>query len=280
MKYFIFFHSFLFFFSRISINMIIYGVSTLNKSIVIEEGDEYKSPFRIAFIIFTFLLALTNVMSTIHHFIKSKKIIQFRFFNFHTQHQKLKISSFIILFTYILHTIIHTFHYMDNIYRPVDYFEPKYLYQKYFLSTMEITFYFNFPLTICGILFMKTLFKKGYVDYTYLLMYICSSLMTLMHYRIESPSFYSFSVNFSIAGEGIFIFFLICATFLIRQKPEKKYHKLFIVLFFTLILCVLILKNLGIWWTLAYLILFSMVIFKLTEGIMYENYERLPTTEN
>ncbi|CAO3620342.1 unnamed protein product [Cunninghamella blakesleeana] len=145
---------------------------------------------------------------------------------------------------------------------------------------MEITFFFNFPLTICGILFMKTLFKNGYADYTYLVMYICSSLMTLMHYRIESPSLYSFGVNFSIAGEGVSIFFLICSTFLIRQRPEKKYHKLFIVLFFTLILCALILKNLGIWWMLAYLIPFSMVAYKLTEGIMYENYERLPTTES
>ncbi|CAO3641646.1 unnamed protein product [Cunninghamella echinulata] len=158
---------------------------------------------------------------------------------------------------------------MDNIHRPVAYFEPKYLYQKYILSTMEITFFFNFPLTLCG-----------YVDYTYLVMYICSSLMTLMHYRIESPSFYSSSVNFSIAGEGVSILLLICVTFIIRQKPEKKYHKLFIVFFFSLIMSFLIFFNLGIWWTLIYLFLFTMVIFKLTEGIMYENYEKLPAFEN
>lgn len=254
--------------------MITYGISTLDKPIVIHEDDENISPFRIIFLILTFLLALTNIMLVMNYFIKSKKIIQFRFFL-----QQSSKNSFIILITYILHTVIHTFHYMDNIYRPVSYFEPKYLYQKYILSTMELTFYFNFPLTVCGILFMKNLFKKGYIDYTYLIAYICSSLMTLMHYRIESPSLYTLGVNFSIAGEGASIFLLICVTFLVRQKPEKKYHKLFIVLFFTFMICILISRNLGIWWMLTYLMFFTIVIIKLTEGIMYENYGRLPTTE-
>ncbi|KAI7906388.1 uncharacterized protein BX663DRAFT_483137 [Cokeromyces recurvatus] len=129
---------------------------------------------------------------------------------------------------YILHVIIHNFHYMDNIYRPVDYFEPKYLYQKYIFSTMEITFFFNFPVTICGIVFMKKLFNNGYVDFSYLTAYICSSLMTLMHYRIESPTLYTPLVNFSITGEGVSIFLFICITFIIKQRPEKKKHKLFI----------------------------------------------------
>ncbi|ORZ04478.1 hypothetical protein BCR42DRAFT_429158 [Absidia repens] len=255
--------------------MIKYGTSTLGKPILIQEDDENVSTLRITFIILTCVLALTNIMLVTRYFMRSNKLIQFRFFL-----QQTPKNALLVLITYLLHTVIHTFHYMDNIYRPVDYFEPKYLYQRYILSTMEITFYFNFPLTLCGILFMKHLFQKGYVEYTYLVAYICSSLMTLMHYRIESPSLYTFGVNFSIAGEGGSILLLICATFLIRQKPEKKYHKLFIVTFFTLMMCLLISKNLGIWWMLAYLVFFTIVIIKLTEGIMYENYQRLPTTES
>lgn len=258
--------------------MITYGISTLGKPIVIYEGDEKYTLLRIIFIVITFLLAIINIFCVIKYFkkfINSKKIIQFRFLI--KQNYK---NSLIVLSTYIIHTIIHSFHYIDNIFRPVSYFEPKYLYQKYILSTMEITFYFNFPLTICGILFMKNLFKKGYVDYTYLTSYICSSLMTLMHYRIEKPSFYTLSVNFSIAGEGLSIFLFICATFMIKQKPEKKYFKLFIVLFFAFIVCLLILTNLGFLWMLISLILFMIIIYKLTEGIMYENYERLPNIEN
>ncbi|CAO3640318.1 unnamed protein product [Mucor fragilis] len=254
--------------------MITYGTSALGKPIVTSEGDESSNPIRVAFMVLTFVLASINIALVTGYFFSSSKMIQFRFFI--KQNSK---SSIFILAAYVLHTAIHSFHYIDNIHRPVSYFEPKYLYQKYIVSTMEITFYFNFPLTLCGVLFMKSLFKKGYIDYTYLIAYICSSLMTLMHYRIESPSMYSASVNFSIAGEGVAILLLICVAFLVRQKPEKKYHKLFIVSFFTILVCALISKNMGVWWMLAYLALFSVVIVKLTEGYMYETYERLPSSE-
>lgn len=42
---------------------------------------------------------------------------------------------------YVLNLIVHSLHYMDNIYRPIAYCEPKWLYDKYLLSTMEITFF-------------------------------------------------------------------------------------------------------------------------------------------
>ncbi|KAL9545786.1 hypothetical protein MBANPS3_006987 [Mucor bainieri] len=242
--------------------MITYGTSTLGKPIVTGEGDESSHPIRIGFLVLTFILASINVGLVTSYFLTSNKLIQFRFLI--KQDSR---NAIFLLAAYVLHTAIHTFHYIDNIHRPVSYFEPKYLYQKYILSTMEITFYFNFPLTLCGVLFMRSLFKKAY---------ICSSLMTLMHYRIESPSMYSASVNFSIAGEGVSILLLICVAFLVRQKPEKKYHKLSIVSIFTILICALISKNLGIWWMLTYLALFSIVIVKLTEGYMYETYERLP----
>ncbi|GAN08187.1 hypothetical protein MAM1_0192d07694 [Mucor ambiguus] len=95
-----------------------------------------------------------------------------------------------------------------------------------------------------------------------------------MHYCIESPSMYSASVDFSIAGEGVSILLFIC----VRQKSGKKYRKLFIVSF-TILVCALISKSLGTWWMLAYLALFSVVIAKLTEGYMYKTYERLPSME-
>jgi hypothetical protein len=217
-----------------------------------------------------------NIVFTIKNYLKfknEKKIINFRFI------KKNNKNSIIIIVFYILHVIIHNFHFIDNIYRPVFYFEPKYLYQKYVFSTMEITFFFNFPVTICGIIFMKKLLKHGYVDYTYLTTYICSSLMTIMHYRIESPIYYTPLVNFSIAGEGISIFIFMFFTFTIRQKPEKKKHKLFIVTFFTILISFIILVNLGIIYMLISLVLFMIIIIKLTEGIIYENYEKIPTSE-
>lgn len=257
--------------------MIKYGLSTLGKPILIHEDFEDQHNYlRLFFVLVTFLLMFLNIILTIKNYLKfkdEKKIIKFRFVKKNIQN-----SMFIVIF-YIIHVIIHNFHYMDNIYRPVDYFEPKYLYQKYIFSTMEITFFFNFPVTICGIIFMKKLFKNGYVDYSYLTTYICSSLMTLMHYRIESPTLYSQLVNFSIAGEGFSIFTFICLTFIIKQKPEKKKHKLFIIMFFTIIISMIILVNFGIIYMLISLILFMIIIIKLTEGIIYEHYEKIPTSE-
>lgn len=127
---------------------------------------------------------------------------------------------------------------------------------------------------------MKNLFKKGYVEYTYLISYVCSSLLTLMHYRIENPYFYGTSVNLSIIGEGAAIFLFICVTFMIRQKPEKKYCKLFIVISLTVTLCILIFVNFGFLYMISSALLFTLIIIKLTEGIIYENYEKIPTTEN
>ncbi|KAI7896802.1 uncharacterized protein EV154DRAFT_547059 [Mucor mucedo] len=257
--------------------MIEYGTSTLNKPILIHEGvDEQQSFFRLLFILVTFLLMLSNIVLTTKNYFAFKsdrKSIKFRFIK--QNHQ----NATLIVIVYLIHVVVHNFHFMDNIYRPVDYFEPKYLYQKYILSTMEITFFFNFPVTICGIAFMKKLFNNGYVDFSYLTAYICSSLMTLMHYRIESPTLYAPLVNFSIAGEGVSIFLFICVTFIIQQKPEKKKHKLFIIIFFTAIISIIMLFNAGVVYMLITLVLFIIVIAKLTEGIIYENYERIPLAE-
>ncbi|KAG2206311.1 hypothetical protein INT47_007325 [Mucor saturninus] len=219
---------------------------------------------------------VSNIVLTTKNYFAFKsdrKSIKFRFIK--QNHQ----NATLIVVVYLIHVVVHNFHFMDNIYRPVDYFEPKYLYQKYILSTMEITFFFNFPVTICGIAFMKKLFNNGYVDFSYLTAYICSSLMTLMHYRIESPTLYAPLVNFSIAGEGVSIFLFICVTFIIQQKPEKKKHKLFIIIFFTAIISIIMLFNAGVVYMLITLVLFIIVIVKLTEGIIYENYERIPLAE-
>lgn len=241
--------------------MIKYGLSSLGRPIVIE--DEIFSPIRITFIITTFCIGLVNVGLVIKYFKDSKKIIHFKYL--------IRQNPWMIYTAYILHVFVHTFHYIDNIARPVAYFEPKYLYQKYILSPMEITFYFNIPLTFSGIIFMKNLYKKGYVEYSYLSTYVCSSLMTLMHYRIESPSFYSPLVNFSIVGEGLTIFLFICSAFMIEQQPQSKNlnYKLFILLFISLIVCLLILTNVGWSWAIVAFVMFAIVILKVIETTNY-----------
>jgi hypothetical protein len=128
------------------------------------------------------------------------------------------------LFTaYASHLLIHTAHFADNIARPVAYFEPEWLYQRYVLSTMEITFFFNLPMTVLGALCVVPLLEhvasasaprhtgeeeeerrgRGQWLGSAMLFYTSLSLLTLMHYTVEPPQSYAPEVNFTIAGEGV-----------------------------------------------------------------------------
>jgi len=115
-----------------------YDLSTYGKRIVINEGFDDLPTIRIVFIMITILFGL---------FLKFNEALVF--WSLWLARKR----SNIITLLYIIYTcssVIHIVHYADNIARPVQYYEPKYLYEKYILSTMEITFYFNFPVSLIG----------------------------------------------------------------------------------------------------------------------------------
>ncbi|KAI8064764.1 hypothetical protein BC940DRAFT_335164 [Gongronella butleri] len=239
--------------------MATYGISTFGKPIVIDEGGD-AHPLRVVFAILTFCIGFGNVCLVTWYFKQSNKQIHFKYVT--------RQSPWTIFSAYVLHTFVHTFHYIDNILRPVAYFEPKYLYQRYLLSTMEVTFFFNVPLTIAGIALMKTLCRQGFLEHGYLAAYICSSLMTLMHYRIEPPASYTAIVNASIAGEGLAIGLFLAAAFLIKQQPVTKkmvYYKLLILAFVAAIIGILLLVNSGALIALFALSLFGAIMVKSAE---------------
>jgi hypothetical protein len=63
---------------------------------------------------------------------------------------RLVVAFALVSVLYNSHQAIHIAHFADNIARPVDYKEPKWLYDRYLVSTMEITFAFNVPVSIFG----------------------------------------------------------------------------------------------------------------------------------
>src|SRR5690606_15714855 len=73
-------------------------------------------------------------------------------------------------------------------------------------STMEITFFFNFPIlllgTICSYSFFSATSSQSRSLCYGLLLFSSTSIFTLLHYNVEPPSSYSLFVNFTIAGEG------------------------------------------------------------------------------
>jgi len=130
---------------------------------------------------------------------------------------------------YILNVIVHTLHYADNIYRPVDYYEPRWLYRRYLFETMEITFFINFPILISGSISIGRLFdfQKSKLIIRRspcygMFAFIAGSLMTVMHYRVEPPSSYKLEVNGTIAGEGVLA--LVLAGIVFRCMAMTRDH--------------------------------------------------------
>jgi len=197
-----------------------FGISTFYEPILISEGP--LPPIRVAFITLTILFGIIAAFHVSYHL--------YLLFRQSTKWTKTGIWPVLPFFSaYLCHLIIHTAHFADNIARPVEYFEPKWLYQRYILSTMEITFFFNIPMTLYGavrmVKFLGGYFLEGetlHVDLSNqmetngnsmnsklrqmrdkMYLYSSMSILTLMHYVVEPPQSYTFPVNFTIAGEGI-----------------------------------------------------------------------------
>lgn len=118
--------------------MAIFDLSSNGRTIVINEGSDDVTAIRTIFMVVTLLLGLL-----------ARFLEALIFWSLWLARKKSNIIT-ILYVVYVCNGIIHTVHYVDNIGRPVYYYEPKWLYQKYLLSTMEITFYVNFPITFVG----------------------------------------------------------------------------------------------------------------------------------
>lgn len=201
-----------------------YDLSSYGRMYVVNEELEYLPITRQIFAVITAvvgIIALTRFALVL----SSKTSSSLRLTNLHkTTHGR-------VVLVYIISHIIHSIHYVDNICRPVEYFEPKWLYQKYFMSEMELTFYANFPITFFGLYFMERLIsgidRKKHDDTVNacknMIWYLLGSLLTLGHYRTEPPWKYEPFVNFTIAGEGVAT--ILLAVFLYQLRKESLIKK-------------------------------------------------------
>lgn len=201
-----------------------YAVSTFGRNYVIDEELDELPTTRIVFMLITFLLGSFALLRFLMHWhkITGKK-------DKTCNYRPLNASAVRIIMCYIISHIVHTVHFIDNIYRPVDYFEPKWLYDKVLISEMEITFFANFPITFAGLLVMEkfsSAVSKRNVPQTIeackkIGWYIFGSLLTLGHYRTEPPWKYSISTTFTIAGEGLFT--IILTVWMYRYFKNTKH---------------------------------------------------------
>lgn len=185
-----------------------YSVSTFGRTYVSDEELPDGLPqIRLVFIIVTLLLGFGTLLKFLKHYRTITITKEKRTCNYFP----LNSSAIRIVICYIVSHLIHTIHFADNIYRPVDYYEPKWLYDKYILSEMEITFFANFFITLSGLIFMSQFVtassKRNLAQIVSsckkMTFYILGSFLTVGHYRLEPPWMYSATVNFTIAGEGV-----------------------------------------------------------------------------
>lgn len=200
-----------------------YEVSSFGRLFVVDEELGYLTITRQIFAIVT---ALTGIVTLARFLLvlTSKTCSSLRFINLW------KTIDGKVVLVYIISHVIHSVHYVDNICRPISYYEPKWLYQKYLISEMEITFFANFPITFSGLYFMERL-VSGINGENYnttanacrkMIWYTLGSLLTLGHYRTEPPWKYEPFVNFTIAGEGVSTILLALLLYQLRKESLKK----------------------------------------------------------
>src|SRR5262245_2389435 len=122
--------------------IITYGLSKFGREIIINEPSDLSITRQI-FILITLIIGILAIFHAIRVFLKLRR----QFYNYASTNGIINKFPFLIEITFlilILNITIHTAHYADNILRPVDYYEPKYLYRKYVVENMEITFAINF----------------------------------------------------------------------------------------------------------------------------------------
>ncbi len=145
---------------------------------------------------------------------------------------------------YLLSILCHTWHYADNIYRPVAYFEPKWLYQRYLITEMELTFYFSLPMIYLSTIGIQNILwtaaadasngnalpgsdqansaaQSGVTGCNYLLVYAVMSAVSVMHYRVEPITSYAASTNASIITETLAALMLVAFVLWLRREFKR-----------------------------------------------------------
>lgn len=200
-----------------------FAISTFGRSYLQEEDDELPS-LRYVFMLVTAVLGVGTILKFLLH-LRTITSLKDKTCNY----LPLSKSAKRIVTCYIASYAIHAMHFVDNIWRPVAYYEPEWLYNRYIFCEMEITFFLNFPITLAGLTnmerFVTAVSKRNIPQVTLackkMTWYIFGSFLTLGHYRVEPPWSYSLSTTFTIAGEGVAG--IILAVWLFRfYKTNKK----------------------------------------------------------
>lgn len=190
-----------------------------NEDILILEPPNYLPQIRILMIIMCILMGVGTFLFLMINYMKYRQMLQ------NTILHRIVVPALLIL-----NILFHVAHYSHNIYDPAAYFEPKKLYIKRFITEMEPTFLFNFPLSILFMISSRTLLisctTSQFRNLSMPVMVTFYSLMSMIsgaHYTYEPPTNFSITCNMTIAGEATVAFLLLVVAWLIYQLNLKSF---------------------------------------------------------
>lgn len=112
-------------------------------------------------------------------------------------------GAWTLLALYLINVWLHTWHYADNILRPVAYHEPGWLYRGV-VAPMEKTFLFNIPMTLLGSMGAENVRSGNLVRcLQFFTAYAALSFVAFGHFVVAPITAYAPSVVLSIACESL-----------------------------------------------------------------------------
>jgi len=211
-----------------------YGISSLGKEYIIDEGLKEIPPIRYANIAINILLWVATTGYLVKRYLELRKDLK----GMSARRRQVGVALYYLNFFFValmVNNALRSSHMVDHICRPVYYHEPKWAYAKVWITELEIPTYANIGMALliwqgAGTVLNMTAhwnrqgLMKGMVVMT---LYVLGSLFNLVHYTIEPPSNYGPFPNVNICGTALTtlpVVFLLVKIYL--ELPQKKTEQL------------------------------------------------------
>lgn len=185
-----------------------YGISTYGKTYLIDEGIKEYPLIRYIYIMANIVMLVGATIIVTSQYLSHRKT----FFKLqrrkHVSTSRLLTPFFV---AYMVNNLIRGSHMIDHICRPVYYHEPKWAYEKIWITEMEVPTYANVFVQGLGLIailkvmraVLETHERQLVLSLISMALFIPASAFNIIHYTIEPPSNYGPFPNFNIAGSAI-----------------------------------------------------------------------------
>jgi len=211
-----------------------FGISSLGKECIIDEGLKEIPPLRYANIAINILLWVGTTVYLVKRHLDLRNDLK----GMSARRRQVGVALSYLNYFFValmVNNALRSSHMVDHICRPVYYHEPKWAYAKIWITELELPTYANLLMALsiwqgAGTVLNMTAHwnRQGLVKgMAFMTLYVLGSLFNLVHYTIEPPSNYGPFPNFNIAGTILTtlpVVVMLVKIFL--ELPQKKTEQL------------------------------------------------------